>query len=435
MSKQFVLRWLVAGAIASVPQLALAETYYGPEIVGLARQTIDVMKLHQHVIQQQLALDETPAFFELALRSMPATLQFDDGGRTSVGITRAGLSTGFGFGKPRTGLAAFAGIQADLVATTDFPNFFTAKDGFEVGQGTFYAGLAAHGFQATYGMMMETSGRGLNPQGYFTRKQHGFRPGTPPEITETGTVDERSTTYFTLSQAEGITLGATLASLGGEASMKLAALRGELAPARLIDRLGLRETLGVPGIGFERYSAEIDYWGDRFSETRRMAEALANGLPGAQAPSPGQSSKSESSETWEIPIFLDDIAGTGLRARVVPQVKPRVKLRAVEAAYRYRRENLKAGLRAFAFQRGESFNASAETYVALRPDLFKYFSIFGVPWLTVSYSYNAPESATFLPIPNAHVFGAQWVYGPPEMGRPLVPLVAEHASEKDEERE
>jgi len=60
-------------------------------------------------------------------------------------------------------------------------------------------------------------------------------------------------------------------------------------------------------------------------------------------------------------------------------------------------------------------------------------SLFGVPWMTVSYSYNTPDSATFLPIPNAHVAGVQWIYGRPEMGRPLVPLLAQHQRDEGEE--
>ena len=197
-------------------------------------------------------------------------------------------------------------------------------------------------------------------------------------------------------------------------------MRAQFSPVRLIDRLELREKLGVPGIGFERYAAEIDYWGDRFQDARRQAEAVANGIQNAN-PIPTTTSQEE---TWEIPVFVDDIAGTGLRARVIPQVKPEVKLRAVEVSYFLSGEGFKVGARTFAFQRGSSFTGSGEAYVALQPAFFDNFSIFGVPWVTLSYSYNTPESATFLPIPNAHVIGAQWLYGLPEMGRPLIPLVA-----------
>ena len=425
-------RWLVAGALVSFSSVASAETYYGPEIVSLSRQTIDVLKLHQHVIGQQLLLDRTPAFFELTLRSMPATLQYDDGARSKVGISRVGLSTGFGFGRPRTGFAGFAGIQVDMVATTEFPNFFMQREGFEVGQGAVYGGLALFGFQATYGVMAETSGRGLNPQGYFTRRRFEFRPGTPSEVVEArANTGDTLSSFFTFSHAEGLTVGATLAELGEEAKTQLAALRAQFSPVRLIDRLKLREKLGVPGIGFERYAAEVDYWGDRFQDVRRQAEALANGIANAN-PNPTTTSREE---TWEIPIFLDDIAGTGVRARVIPQVKPEVKLRAVEVSYFVSGDGFKVGARTFGFQRGSSFTGSGEAYVAMQPAFFDNFSIFGVPWMTLSYSYNTPESATFLPIPNAHVIGAQWLYGLPEIGRPLIPLVARHKESHGQDEE
>lgn len=423
--KKLTLSAGLIGALA-LSRPALAETYYGPEISSLARQTIDVMRMHQYVVQQQLALDDTPTFLELMVRSMPATLEFDDGGRSSVAITRAGTSMGFGFGKPTTDLAAFAGFQGDWIMTTEPLNPFRSKQGLELGQATVYAGLAAHGFQITYGAIFETGERGLNANGYFTRTEHRYREGTPANIAPKSVYEERSTpTFFTFTQAEGVSLGGTLAKLGEAQQLQLAALRAELAPVKLIDKFGLRESFGVPGIGFDRYAAEIDYWGDRFAETRRAAEALAKS-PGGALAAPVNELERQWQETWEVPVFLDDIAGTGLRARVVPQVKPQVKLRAVEAAYRYQSEKLNAGLRAFVFDRGGRFTGSAEVYLAIRPDVFEHLSVLGVPWMTFSYSYNVPESATFLPIPNAHVFGIQWIYGPPAMGRPLVPLVAEH---------
>lgn len=55
--------------------------------------------------------------------------------------------------------------------------------------------------------------------------------------------------------------------------------------------------------------------------------------------------------------------------------------------------------------------------------LLATFSFYGVPWLALSYSYNSPDSGTFLPIPDVHVIGFQIVYGPVEMARPLLPIM------------
>lgn len=428
---------------------ARAETYYGPEIATLARQTIDVMKLHQHVIQQQLALDETPAFFELSIRSMPATFQFDDGAKMRAGLSRAGLSMGIGFGKPTTGFAGFIGFQVDAMATTQFPNPFVATtegEGFDYGQSLVYAGLAAHGFQFTYGLLISgDQASGLSPQGYFTRQNFGYRDGTPAEVYPTG--DVTYSHFVTFSQAEGLSLGATLAEIDGVSDvgdaqesatrLALAAFRAEFAPAKWIERLDLRERLGVPGIGLNRYAARIDYWGDRYHEVRRQAESFVNeiraGKEMVDAVTKAPAGEESGKETWEIPVFLEDIVGTGVTARIIPQVLPTVKLRALEASYRYQVERLKVGARTFAFQRGKALTGSAEAYVAFQPEFFKYLSILGVPWMTFSYSYNTPDAATFLPIPNAHVLGVQWIYGRPEMGRPLVPLVAQHQRDGDGE--
>lgn len=432
-------------ALLFVPRLALAETYYGPELADLARQTVDVMRLHQHVMAQQLALDETPAYLELTLRSTPATFQFDDGAKMRAGISRVGLSMGAGFGNPTTGFAGFVGLQVDSVASTQFPNPFagtTEGEGFDYGQGLLHAGLAAEGFQVTYGLMMSgDQASGLSPQGYFTRQGRSYRDGTPEDVRPTS---ELSYSHFiTFTQAEGVSFGATLAEVASHASAAardprgtvLAALRAEFAPARLMERLELRERLGIPGIGLDRYAAEIDYWGDRYHEVKRQAEEIANGtrLGDGSDPADAPAAPNARSETWELPLFLDDIAGTGLRVRIVPQLRPTLKLRAFEGSYRYQTERLKVGARSFAFQRGKRITGSAEGYLAFQPEFFKYMSLFGVPWMTVSYSYNTPDSATFLPIPNAHVAGVQWIYGRPEMGRPLVPLLAQHQRDEGEE--
>lgn len=42
---------------------------------------------------------------------------------------------------------------------------------------------------------------------------------------------------------------------------------------------------------------------------------------------------------------------------------------------------------------------------------------------TVSYSFNSPESDTFVPLPYAHVFGVQFVLGVPDVAKRLVPIV------------
>jgi len=64
---------------------------------------------------------------------------------------------------------------------------------------------------------------------------------------------------------------------------------------------------------------------------------------------------------------------------------------------------------------GDSYGPSAEAFAQ-----FKLPKIFGIG---LSYSYNSPDTLTFLPIHNAHVLGLQLCAGPTEMANPLVPLV------------
>ncbi len=385
------------------------------------------MRMHTHVMKNQLALDEAPFFFEMTIRSTPATFQVPDGRTAKVGLTRWGLSAGGGFGQPTTGVAAFAGVQGDYVLTTAFPEAFKkAEVVFGTAQVVLYGGVAVHGFQLSGGLYLDAGVQGVSEDGYLMAPDHQperYRPGSPMGQGAEGAQSGRSAYFFSFTQAEGLTLGGALGqakqdveAAASEGKQVLAALRAELAPARLIDRFELREALGVPGVGLDRYAEGVDYYGDRYASLKDAANRAAAGLPteGVIESIPANT---------QLPVFVEDIAALGFRLRVVTEVQPTVRFRSAEVGYQYLGEEVKIGLQAQTFRRAEALTGSGEVYAAVRPEAFKYASIFAIPWITISYSYNTPDATTFLPIPNAHVFGVQWVYGPPEMGRPLIPLI------------
>lgn len=412
--------------VTTTSRSARAETYYGPELSAMARQSIDVMKMHQHAMKAQLALDDAPIFIEGTLRATAATFKFLDGRSLDAGIRRAGASMGFGSGKPRTETAWFFGVQIDSVEASSFPYFLKEIEGFETRalQGALYAGFAFRGFQLSAGTVIEEPLSSVDRQGFFTTSAGlpTFRSGAPVpgDGVEPEKPGPRTSTFVTLTQAEGVSVGATIASIREDVAATLAALRAEIVPSLAMERLNLRDKIGVPGIGLNRYAAGIDYYGDRFADIRDMANRAAAGFE------PDGVSLITGSDTYEIPLILEDIAETGLSLRAITQVAPKPLFRSAEASWQYRAEKARLGAKASLFRRGDALTGNTDAYAAACP----YALLFSIPcegfmqlWLTGSYSYNSPDSSTFLHIPNAHVLGLQVVWGPPEMARPLIPAL------------
>lgn len=409
---------VLAGAcLLLLARPASAQTYYGPEVAALARQSVDVMKMHTYAMRAQLALDRAPMYLELTFRGTPARFRFDDGRTLKAGLSRLGFGAGLGVGQPRSGVAGFLGAQGDYAYVSEFPVLFSRPKEFRSGtqQLMLYGGFAVHGFQVSGGIVARTGFNGLNRQGFFTAGNGaGVRPGAPPDAIAGGASESREeqtsvAPFVSFTQAEGVTAGLSFARIKQEAATRLAALRTEVAPERLAKTLS---NAFIPGLGFDHFAQGIDYYGDTFAQMRSIAERNAAGLPTVSAdsiPVPA---------TSLIPVGLYDIAQTGLSLRQVTQVSPNALFRQAGLSYVFRYEQMfRAAARADLFKRGDGFTGSFEAYGAFAPtDKFS-------AWVTVSYSYNTPDAATFLPIPNAHVLGIQWVFGPPEMARPLVPLM------------
>lgn len=383
------------------PAPAHAERWFGPEVRQLSMQSLDVLKMHLYVLRAQLAMDDTPFFFELAVRSTPGDFVLSDGTSHAGGLTRMGLSMGGGFGRPTSGLGVFAGVQYDMVYVSPFPYLFANHPDLDQAgqrQALLYVGGGAYGFQISWGIIGESTFEGLDDEGRFRPANTDATPVDNPGPRQ----------FFTFTHAEGLRAGGAIASVGGERI--LTTLRTELSPERLWERFGLRE-YGLTSLGLNRYAAEVDYYLDRLESLRAVAT------------DPGAAIDEQLEATYEVPLRQEDILGSGAHLQLVTQVRPDVLFRSAEIGWQTRLEIVDAAARAIVFRRGDGHELAAEAFVAFHPEWFKYFSFFGVPKITLSYSYNTPESTTFLPIPGAHVIGAQWIYGPSEMGRPLVPLI------------
>src|SRR5690606_19829943 len=91
-------------------------------------------------------------FAELALWGAPGAFEVADD-TVDGALMRFGLSTGFGFGKPRSGFAVFAGLQTDYGMAQQPPIFASAGT---MGMGAEligYGGMSYKGWMATFGVL------------------------------------------------------------------------------------------------------------------------------------------------------------------------------------------------------------------------------------------------------------------------------------------
>lgn len=404
----------VATALVAAPHAARAETYTGADFTTLARQSIDVLRMQHYRLQGQMQRDESEFAYEAVLRSMAAKFQRNDGRVATGHLERIGGGYWFGTGQPRSGTAFFSAAQMDAGIAA-----MGASDAI-VWDGLLLAGVAHEGLSLAVGVRGGFTS-GMTADGQFAAGETGisYRPGAPnnaiPQPEGESVTRFRFGGFVTSVQhAEGVSVGAVLdRTLGGEGF--LAAVLALAQPAELMERLKARD-FGVPGIGLNRISSEIDYYGDRLEQTRAQ---VAQGLP---APP-----RKLSAPLYEVPVVIDDLAAIGIRVKGVVQASPEPLFRLGELGYSLRGSAVRAGGRAIAFRRGEVYVGSGEAFAGVGTSHSSESSGWSA---TVSYSYNVPDSVTFYAIPNAMVWGLQFTVGPEELARPIIPLVTRKGAAK-----
>ncbi|MCC6649217.1 MAG: hypothetical protein IT374_27065 [Polyangiaceae bacterium] len=399
-----------AGAVALSPREGVAaEAYTGADFTTLARQSIDLMRMQHYRLQGQMAIDRSQFFAESTGRFMKARVRLNDGTELDAVLERLGGGYWWGGGRPRTGFAWFSAFQSDVgVATTAHK----AADAV-IYDGLLFAGVAYHGLTVGAGVRGGFTS-GMDANGEFTLRSNTGASAASPRAGAPGdallpTLGRERVDRFrfggvvtTVEHVEGLSLGAVLD--GSVASSPLAAVRALAQPEPLLRRAGLR-ALGVPSLGVDRVAPGIDYYSDAFEAGKKAA---AQGLPRPALPAKA---------LWEVPFVVDDLASVGLRVRAVTQIAPTTQFRLAELGWSQRDHVVRAGGRGVGFRRGDALVAGGEVFVGAgtsSPD-HQDFAI------TLSYSYNVPDSVTFFPIPNAQVWGFQATFGPRQLGRPLVP--------------
>lgn len=359
----------------------------GDDFDQLAAGAVNVMRLHQWTAKAQMDRDEVARVYEASIRSMRADFLDEDGNVIESDLARFLHTNWFGKGNPRTGDAWFAGMQLDAAIIGSGSLGSLPLNG----QGLLFAGAAHHGWQGSVSVRGDWR-QGVTADGSFVQ---GLLVDSGDDTGSGG-----AGLILSVQHVEGAAFGAVIdergARLRGDRDDVLSAVRALLQPEAAMERAGARD-VGVPLISIERIGAGLDPW--------------AEAAPGAPAP-----------PVYQLPLALDDIGRLGLRVRVTPELAPSPGLRLAEGGFSWIGRHLAVAGRAGAWQTGGDWAASGEacaSYIATMQDSGDEGLV-----ASLSVAHNVPDTATFFAIPDATVWGLSFTYGPLELTRAAVPVLA-----------
>lgn len=388
-------RALCLGVIASlgaVAPAAYAQTFTGAEVKLAVDPSIDIMKDHVSFLALQDRYDAMLGYLVMTERFAPLRYVADDGTKSARVGHRAATMIGGGWGTPHLGFMVGAWTDVIKMGPVSDMQF----------QGILFGGVALFGVQATYSKFEGARLNDVDPYGNFGSPKGGsdgysYQPGAGQAQDGAGKV----TDAFTLYHSSGASL-VVLRDVPSMGSVKVTEVRAQLQPlAHWLDN-----RFGLPMIAVQKRDAARALAGDRSDAAQALTRPDA--LP---------------KDPWEVEVGSDDLLEQGIRAHLVGRVSPEVKFGSAELGAYRDIENLTVAARTFAFARDDRPQLSL--------DAFARYSIvppgkesLGFPFaVAASYSFNSPDSTTFVPLPYAHVFGLQIIVGAPDLAKPVVPIV------------
>ena len=435
-----VVSTVVALSCWSLPARA-TETFDAFTYSSLVNQNVNVMAANDRLLRAQDLVNYDGMYFGIASRGAPAKYRMSDGTTLDGGVARVLLALG-GRSAILPNLAVYGGLQLDHASASDFPNVF-ATSGSSEGKGekvvgffseaVIHGGISFDGIGLTGGVLAQTmrydadpAGRFV-PYGYPDNEDRSFRAGTPALVRARQGEQQTQWNYFVnLAYDRDYSLGALFSEVEqrteqgqSEVQRTLTALRAMAQPRELLSGIS-SSAMGFPGVGLNRYAPGVDYYGDRFEGLQRAVRDVA--------PIPPTRDKA----LYEAPLIWDRILGSPVSARFVPQFSPELLFRLADLSASFQADIFEAGARAMVFRRGDAYTGAGDLYAGVyltEPEARQGYSF------NVSYSYNSPDSATFLPLPNAHVLGLGFMFGLPEAMPPPVPIARdplEQGKEADE---
>jgi hypothetical protein len=426
--------------LASPPARA-AETFDAFTLSSLVNQNVNVMVANQRLLRAQEIVGFDGWYFGFASRGAPASYRMSDGSTLDGGVARAFLVAGGRMANLFMDLSVYAGIQVDHASASDFPNVMSPAGSSEgkgekvVGffsEAIFHGGVSMQGVSLSGGVLAQTmrfdadpAGRFV-PYGYPDDQDRNFRPGTPALVRARQGEQQAQWSYFVnLDSDRGYALGALFSQVEevtergqSQVDSALAAVRALAQPRDLLSSLS-SQALGYPGLGLNRYAPGVDYYGDRFKELQKAVRDVRPIPP------------TRSAAIYEVPLVWDRILGSPVSTRFVPQISPEPLFRLADVSASFQADIFEVGARATVFRRADGYTGASDLYAGVHvtdPKEKKGISV------NASYSFNNPDSATFLPMPNAHVLGIGFMLGLPEALPPPVPIARdplEQAKEAD----
>jgi hypothetical protein len=398
---------VVASTLATIP--ARAQTYTGAEVKAATDSSLDVMKDHVQFQATQDRYDAMLGYFAFTDRFAPMKFANADGTKTSKVANRAATMIGGGYGSTSK-FGVYVGAWSDIITIAPGKNADPALQGYVFG------GLAAYGFQASYGGFVSDKLQGLDPYGNFNPQGganagYTYVPGAGYSVSTPGAAKDAISVYHT-SGASLILIRRNYPSEPGSPT-KFGEVRAQLQPLKQ----WLDEKFGLPIVAVQQLKSDIDAYS---SPKQIVANAVAPTVDSVKKP-------------IEVEFGSDNLLASGIRAHAVMRFSPSgFRARAELGAYHDFPWGT-AAFRSFLFARDTQVNASLDAFAqwsiipASPPGESLGFPIA----VAASYSFNSPESDTFVPLPYAHVFGAQVIIGVPDVAKRLVPIVRAKREAKD----
>ena len=382
------------GLFLVVPKVAAAQTYTGAQVKAAIEPSVDILKDHVAFLAQQDRYDSMLGYFVFTDRFSPMRFASDDGSRTRGIGNRVSMQVGGGFGSTTT-FGMYGGAWMDAVTM--------GPDANSTYQGILFIGAAVYGFQLTYAAFVKDEFSGVDPYGNFGAPKGGvhyysYVPGGGIYKDQVGGAKDTFMAYH--SSGASLVVVRDTPPTGGPTVREV---RAQLQPLKN----WLDARVGLPVIAFQKLSAAKAY-GDFSNLASTSVEPPSTGL----------------GDPYELEFGSDDVGHLGIRAHALFRVSPTASFRRAELGAYHDFGPLTVAMRSFAFNVGGTVNLSADAFARVAVNPVGKKGELGWPfYVSASYSYNSPESATFVPLPKAQVFGLQMVLGVPELAKQVVPIV------------
>lgn len=449
--------WLgvaVAGASLLSATPAQADTLFrGRDVLAGTQASLDVVEAHRGLLQVQDRLGHFLTYLNWTTRWAPGRMVLGDGQRVATNLSRNQFNLGVGFGAPEK-FGVFVGANMDFVLLATLGGA-SERVRSSTGQSLLFAGVGLSDVQVSIASMQDftSNGMSLDPWGNFTQNEKGqsasvpLRTGSPLALYG----DSGAGFLYTLATVYDNHTGASLSVTWGEVAKantktdevgnsyidygerekRITEIRVNYQPLRgYVEQL--RKSVGVPSLG----ARKLDQLRDPYGDLREHWLKAANAVQGASAPTASLPLGALHGDPYEVDLGGDDVLGIGLRWHVNVQVAPEAQVRRGEVAYIQEwgsgEQRVRVAARGLTYRRASTQRVSADLYAMFSPTRVRPVALLPQTPLFVglSYSYNSPDSTTFLPIVDAHVFGVQLLLGEPEAARPLVPLVRTASSKQ-----